>query len=135
MLGYLSYLSHTLSHHSNLDLILAKGRVLGSVHRISSIISANKGTGLVVSQQQDECDLPNSTSDWEPPINLTATATALTVEQVEEVKSLLREENGVFSRQDDDIGCAEGLNSRLNSLTLHLFIALTWQYRNLYFRK
>ena len=96
-----------VSNHSNADFILAKGRVLGSVHRISAIIPANKGTGLVVSQQKDECDLPSSTSDWEPPIDLTSTS--LTAEQVEQVKSLLRQENGVFSRQDDDIGCAEGL--------------------------
>ena len=61
-------------------------------------------------------NLPSSTSDWEPPIDLTSTS--LTAEQVEQVKSLLRQENGVFSRQDDDIGCAEGLQLQIELVDL-----------------
>lgn len=105
----------SVQNETDHDIILG-GRVeLGIVQPVTSVLPATmispRGTGSVTQITVEET--PRGTEEdslWDPPVDLSH----LTARQQQQAKQMLREECQVFSKSDDDIGCAKGLQMSLS---------------------
>ena len=110
---------------SNAPFTLRRNTVLGHVVQVKSIIrlkpteswekegqDVGKSHGQVNLLQSNSCPEPEERQSedgqvWEPEVHLDESQ--FSPEQVGMIRNMLREECEVFSKDQDDVGCAEGL--------------------------
>ncbi|KAK6178710.1 hypothetical protein SNE40_011231 [Patella caerulea] len=110
--GTVNYIKIMIQNVRNRKITLFKSTPNGILEPVSSILplpAAEKLNNPRCSYVDTSVRKSTTPTDvlWDPPINLDDSD--LSEEQKKEVKALLREESAVFSKSDDDIGCAPGL--------------------------
>lgn len=105
-----------VSNTTNHDISLPNRTVIGSLQRVKDCYPViaeehHRKTATIAIAQQTPAPTPSSRVSqdanrlWDPPVNVTH----LTSEQQVIVRKMLREECGVFARNQDDIGYIESL--------------------------
>lgn len=84
--------------------------MLGSLHRVAAVLLVGNGSmeekdSFAV--EQEDKPVMESTDVWDPPVDLDSTV--LSKDEVSQVRKLLRNECNTFTRDDNDIGYADGL--------------------------
>uniref|UniRef100_A0A8C6LDR0 Gypsy retrotransposon integrase-like protein 1 n=1 Tax=Nothobranchius furzeri TaxID=105023 RepID=A0A8C6LDR0_NOTFU len=97
------------------DITLTKRVVIGTAQPVISVYPVNTGNDSQLPvcindiQTHNSEDREASTEPWEPPIDLSH----LTEAQRQIVRDMLKEESDSFSRSDNDIGCIEKLQLKI----------------------
>lgn len=81
--------------------------MLGSLRRVTAVLHVGTGSREERDSFVVEQPVKESTDVWDPPVDLVPTV--LSEDEVSQVRKLLRNEYNTFTRDDNDIGCADGL--------------------------
>ena len=114
--GRTNYIDVEVINDSNIDRVLKKGEVIGSVHSVAAAIPMMKVGDVAPSKRQAQVnvvdvDVPDGKEDGQgPKFNLDH----LTEEQKKMMEDMLKEVEDVFSRSDSDIGDIQDFNMEIH---------------------
>lgn len=107
--GFRPVITLSVQNGTDHDITLHGGTELGTLQHVKSVLpvaplqSTASVSGIQVPPEFTSGD--GIEERWDPPVD----TSHLTLSQQKEVKQMLREECSAFSKSDDDVGCAPGL--------------------------